>query len=86
MHPQNPAAGRTAGPDGLSRGAERHDLRIDGQLAKTAGDELRVLGSEIENQNGLMGHEHTMPEPTVGNETGSPGARPTIPAAAIITS
>ena len=59
-------AGRAAGPDGLPGGAERHDLRIDGQLAKTTGDELRVLGAEIENQNGLMGHEYTMPEPAVG--------------------
>jgi hypothetical protein len=45
---------------------------------------LRVLGTEIENQNGLMGHEHTMSEPVVGERTRSRESPAGAPAAAII--
>ena len=35
----------------------RVDLAVDVRLAHAAGDELGDLGSEIENEDGVVGHE-----------------------------
>ena len=40
----------------VGRHVERKDLGVDRQLAKPAGDELSVLGAEIEDDDGLMRH------------------------------
>ena len=55
----------------VDRRVERQDLRVDGQLAQPARDQLRVLRAEIEDDDGLMCHvrldqqrsARTRPEP-----------------------
>ena len=53
-------AGRLARANLVGRRVRRPDLRVDRQLAQTPRDELRVLRSEIENDDGLMAHERAL--------------------------
>ncbi len=50
-------AGRLPVANRLDRRGRRPDFRIDRQLAQATCDELRVLRSEVENDDGLMAHE-----------------------------
>ena len=43
-------------PQPTERNVKGNNLRVDRQLTKTSRDELRVLRSEIQYQDGLMGH------------------------------
>ena len=48
--------GRPLRANRVQRRVERNNLGVDGQLAKAARDELRVLRAEIENENRLVRH------------------------------
>ena len=49
-------AGRLARANRLERRVRRPHFRVDRQLAQSPGDELRVLRTEIQHEDGLMGH------------------------------
>ena len=50
-------ADRLLGLDRVERGVERQDLAVDRQLAQTARDQLGKLRAEIQDEDGLMGHD-----------------------------
>ncbi len=47
-------AGRVLRADLLGRDRGRHDLRVDVGLADAAGDQLRVLGAEVDDEDGTL--------------------------------
>ena len=62
-------ADRVLLPQTVEWRVERNNLRVHRQLAKTPGDKLRVLRSEIEYQNGLMGHGYETGNGRLSDET-----------------
>ena len=48
--------GRPPGRQLVDRGVKREDLGIEIELAQSTGDQLGVLRSEVEHEQGLMGH------------------------------
>ena len=54
-----PRENQPGGPSGrqlVDRGVKREDLGIEIELAQPTGDQLGVLRSEVEHEQGLMGH------------------------------